>query len=201
MPMNLTAVLFIAREAGIEVFDYCIRENIKVITVYTHPYEPQVSANAELRERREYKAIADRCHKYGIPLHAVPPKDIPDCRYVIACSWRNHISRRIREKATLGAINLHRGRLPQYAGAEPVKRAIQDKAEHLYVTAHHLEEGIDTGATICSVRRPLRHVPICNIDSLVVVEKRKLLPMYSRALRAAIDITSDDFIYGKGLPV
>jgi methionyl-tRNA formyltransferase len=50
---------------------------------------------------------------------------------------------------TLGTINLHSGRLPQYRGVMPAFRALMNDDETINPTLHYIEDGtIDTGSII-----------------------------------------------------
>lgn len=56
----------------------------------------------------------------------------------------------------LGAVNLHGSILPDYRGASPVQRALWDGREETGVTTIVMDEGIDTGDVLASLREPIR---------------------------------------------
>lgn len=52
----------------------------------------------------------------------------------------------ILSTATTGALNLHPGKLPEYAGLHTHQWAIRNGETQFGVTIHHMQTGIDTGA-------------------------------------------------------
>jgi len=81
----------------------------------------------------------------------------------------------------LGCINIHPGKLPDYAGRSPIEVALKNGDKKLWVTLHYMDEGFDTGKKIseCSVDR---------VDDLMVLRKQlttaglNLLSYYIRTL-------------------
>ena len=56
--------------------------------------------------------------------------------FLISISWRYLISPTIFNKAKLGAINIHRGDLPKYAGMEPSYWWHKQTKQPLYNVTH-----------------------------------------------------------------
>lgn len=54
-----------------------------------------------------------------------------------------------------GCINLHVSLLPKYRGAAPMQRAIMDGERETGVTVMYMDEGLDTGDIISTVRFPI----------------------------------------------
>jgi len=48
------------------------------------------------------------------------------------------------------ACGIHRGKLPDYAGAEPIKQALKKNEKEIIISAHHLDTKIDAGEVITS---------------------------------------------------
>ena len=69
---------------------------------------------------------------------------ITDYRYLLPSSLIN--------LAPLGAINLHPSLLPKYRGRAPINWAILNGETELGVTAHFVDEGMDTGNIIEQIR-------------------------------------------------
>lgn len=55
----------------------------------------------------------------------------------------------------MGCVNLHASLLPRYRGASPILAAILSGDEETGVTLMRMEQGLDTGGIIASVREPI----------------------------------------------
>jgi methionyl-tRNA formyltransferase len=56
-----------------------------------------------------------------------------------------------------GCVNLHASLLPKYRGASPILAAILSGDRETGVTLMRMEQGLDTGGMIASVREPIHH--------------------------------------------
>ncbi len=56
---------------------------------------------------------------------------------------------------TIGFLNVHPGKLPQYRGNSCPEWAIYN-GDEIYSTAHLIDDGIDTGPIVCHERYPIR---------------------------------------------
>lgn len=56
----------------------------------------------------------------------------------------------------MGAVNFHAGKLPWYRGRNVVNWAIINGEEEIGLTAHHIDEGIDTGDILLQETVPIR---------------------------------------------
>ena len=65
--------------------------------------------------------------------------------FLLSISWRYLIPPQVFEKAEFGAINLHRGDLPKYAGVEPIRKALENNEERIAVCCHHITKNYDEG--------------------------------------------------------
>ncbi len=54
-----------------------------------------------------------------------------------------------------GCINVHASLLPAYRGASPIAAAILDGLEETGVTLMLMDEGMDTGPSLCQVKQPI----------------------------------------------
>ena len=68
--------------------------------------------------------------------------------FLLSISWRYLIPPQVFEKAEFGAINLHRGDLPKYAGVEPIRKALENNEERIAVCCHHITKNYDEGEVI-----------------------------------------------------
>ncbi|MBQ7475114.1 MAG: methionyl-tRNA formyltransferase [Clostridia bacterium] len=55
----------------------------------------------------------------------------------------------------LGCVNAHASILPKYRGAAPINRAVMDGETETGVTAMYMDEGLDTGDIILTLRTPI----------------------------------------------
>lgn len=67
----------------------------------------------------------------------------PDLTLSIACD--RILRRPMREAARLGTVNFHAGRLPRYRGRNVINWALINGEREIGVTAHVMDDGIDTG--------------------------------------------------------
>jgi len=55
----------------------------------------------------------------------------------------------------LGCLNIHASLLPRWRGAAPIQRAVEAGDAETGVTIMQMDEGLDTGATLLTVRTPI----------------------------------------------
>ena len=127
--MLKTIVGFLSREHGLNVLKTLIEKNqFKIITVFTHKFNPK-SQDETKGIRKDFQKFVDLCKQENIELVTIDSKNseikCPNCDFIIEVSWRYLISPKITKKANILAFGIHRGKLPDYAGAEPIKQAIQ----------------------------------------------------------------------------
>ena len=192
-PLRTGALL--GRDTGLAVLQDALLDNnrIALLGVMTHGKLPKAEGGGPRPEMATYKAI---CSDRGIPLHildfpeALKVEDyLPDkLDLMVVLAWRFIIRPAALEKLGIGGINLHRGELPKYAGAEPVRRAIEAGEVRTAITAHRLAEGIDTGAEIARVwldiPSALPHMSSADQAERV---KTRLLSLYAPLARLAIE--------------
>jgi methionyl-tRNA formyltransferase len=96
------------------------------------------------------KSLEDTARQLGVPytIHwddALAERDID---YVISVQAARIFKPADLELASF--INIHFGKLPQYRGCNPIYHAIINGEAYAHVTAHFIDEGIDTGPVIDS---------------------------------------------------
>ena len=77
----------------------------------------------------------------------------PDCVVVVA--YGKILPKAVIDFPRLGCINMHVSLLPKYRGAAPMQRAIIDGEEETGVSVMYMDEGLDTGDIIDTVRFPI----------------------------------------------
>ena len=189
-------VALLGREPGIFVLQDALLNNplINMVAVYTHGSLPKKEGSLQRPELSHYMDI---CGSANIPLHVL---DIPEARQLashlpneafdllIVLSWRCILEKSILDRPKIAAINLHRGALPKYKGAEPVLRAINAGDRSVSITAHHMTEELDEGPIIATVEMNILPCP-ANVNSEEYAEqvKRNLYPHYAPLVRFSIE--------------
>ncbi len=156
-----TIVCFLSRAHGFEVLKKILKiENCKILEIYTHKLKPK-SEDPSRSEREDYKLFEKACSENDIPIFAVDSKDeiieIPECDFIVEVSWRYLINSEITDKARISSFGIHRGKLPEYSGAQPIKQALEKNEKMIYVTAHILDPEIDAGDSILVESHPVNY--------------------------------------------
>lgn len=71
---------------------------------------------------------------------------------ILVADYGLMLSREILEYPPRGCVNVHPSLLPRYRGAAPIRRAIMNGEKETGVTLMLLDEGMDTGGIIASVK-------------------------------------------------
>lgn len=202
--MKKTVLAFLAREHGLSGLTELIESNrYEPTCVITHRLLPLSEAPQKL-QRPDFIDYQRLTAKHEIPLYAIDTKqeqevieealsEIP-FDLIASISWRRLIPMKIIQRAALGGVNLHRGRLPDYPGAEPIKQALNHGDKSIAISAHVLTEEYDAGKVLCQVEHPVslseRLSQTANIDRI----KRQITPYFGPLLIQALDIVmSDEF--------
>lgn len=180
-----TVVGFLSRPHGYNVLTSIIKNpNFKLIKVFTHKLKPKTE-DPQRSIRTDYELFVKTCNENNIKIESIDSKDftntlsVPECDYIIEVSWRYLISKIIVEKARILAFGIHRGKLPEYAGREPIKQAIEKGENKIELSAHHLDPIIDSGKVIGT-----KSYEICYNDSLTIEKNIKqiredITPLFS----------------------
>lgn len=107
-----------------------------------------------LRTRPSNSALADAARALGVPTLQFPRADAPELRaavvalapdVLLSVAFNEILRAPLLQVARRGALNVHAGRLPQYRGRNVINWALINGETQLGVTAHLMDEGIDTG--------------------------------------------------------
>lgn len=160
-------ILLIAREHGLETLKTLLEtKQFKILIIFTHKLNPK-SHDPQRNQRSDYKEFVTLSKSNNIQLISIDDKSEQEklenfCKnteydFLISVSWRYHISSNIFKKAKIGAINLHRGDLPKYAGVEPIRRSLENKEREIAVCSHLITENYDEGKVLCKVKHPVNY--------------------------------------------
>ncbi len=187
-PMRTVALL--GRDTGLAVLQGALFDNEKIdlTGVFTHGKLPKAEGGGTRPELAVYQEL---CEQRGVPLGVLDP---PEARRIedylpenidllVVLSWRFILTPAALRMPSMGGINLHRGELPKYAGAEPVRRAIEAADTHVAITAHKMIAEVDMGGEIARVWLDCASQPVATI-------KQRLTGLYAPLARLAIDAVS-----------
>lgn len=158
-------VAFLARQHGLAALEYLINKNLfDVQAVLTHRRNPKCE-DPDRRERSDFPKFEKICLDNKIPLITVDGKKDAQlaedflsknpCEAFLSISWRRLFSPDVLSLPLVGGINLHRGRLPDYAGAEPIKRALEAGEKEITIAGHVLVNEVDAGPVLANAHHPI----------------------------------------------
>lgn len=180
-----TIVGFLSRAHGLEVLENLIYDkDFTILKIFTHSKKPK-SEDPEQGIREDFKLFDDICKKNHIPLEIIDSKNqeilqFPSCDYIVEVSWRYLIPTKITSKAKILAFGIHRGKLPEYAGAEPIKQALSNNEKNIIISAHHLSAKIDEGDTISSLTHPVNYDSNYSMDENIQRLRDEITPLFSK---------------------
>ena len=178
-----TVVGFLSREHGLNVLQTLIKNSqFKVITVFTHKLNPK-SQDKTRGVRKDFQKFIDVCKQENIELITIDNKDIeikcPNCDFIVEISWRYLISPEIVKKANIIAFGIHRGRLPDYAGAEPIKQALENNEKEIIISGHHLDPKIDAGEVITTRSYNVNYNSKISFEKNIQFIREEITPIFS----------------------
>ena len=75
---------------------------------------------------------------------------------LLSVAYDRILRRRVLDLPARGSVNFHAGKLPHYRGRNVVNWAIINGEAEIGLTAHEIDEGIDTGAILLQEALPIR---------------------------------------------
>ncbi|WP_432573126.1 methionyl-tRNA formyltransferase [Kineococcus sp. SYSU DK005] len=146
-------------DVAVASLDALLASSHEVAAVVTRP-----DARAGRGRRSAASAVAQRAREVGLPLlQPATPRDpaflaeltalAPDACPVVA--YGALVPRAALDVPRLGWVNLHFSLLPAWRGAAPVQRAVMAGDEVTGACVFQLEEGLDTGPVLGSLREPV----------------------------------------------
>lgn len=188
-----TIVGFLSRQHGFNVLSNLGKmKGYKFLKIYTHRLNPKTQ-DWTRGVRKDYGIFVNECKKLSIPLETIDSKNeeienCPECDYIIEISWRYIIPSNIVKKSKIGTFGIHRGKLPDYAGAEPIKQAIKNNEKKIILSAHYLEPKIDSGEVITTSTYNLDAYSIENSEKTIQKIRNDITPLFSEIVLNTIKI-------------
>ena len=188
-----TIVGFLSRPHGYDALSAIAKsQNYKIIKLYTHKLNPK-SQDPQRSIRTDYELFVKKCADNSIPLVSIDTIDdeiidFPDCDYILEISWRYKIPNNIINKARIAAFGIHRGKLPDFAGAEPIKQALLNGEKKIVLSAHYLEKDIDAGNIISTIEFPVNYNGDKNLDVNIQTIRDEITPLFSKLVFQTLNI-------------
>jgi len=188
-----TVVGFLSRPHGYDALSAIAKsQDYKIIKLYTHKLNPK-SQDPKRSIRTDYELFVKKCADNSIPLVPIDTiedeiTDFPDCDYILEISWRYKIPKSVIDKARIAAFGIHRGKLPDFAGAEPIKQALLNGEKKIVLSAHYLEKTIDSGQTISIIDFPVEYDNEENLETNIQTIRDKITPLFSKLVFQTLNV-------------
>ena len=188
---------FFAREPGWNCLQQLHEdERYRVVGLFTHQLKPR-SEDPLRGERTNFARFSRYVEQNGVPMfikdtlaQGVDLQEIFSLGaidFIVSCNWKFLIPVKVLQQARRGAINLHRGKLPEYRGLEPIRRSLEDGLTDAYISAHLMDEEYDTGELVHEVKIPANLSENESLEQAVDRLKQELNPYYPVAMIKALD--------------
>ncbi len=191
-----TVVGFLSRSHGFNVLQYLINsKEYKLIKLYTHSLNPK-SQDPQRQKRNDFELFENICNKNKIPMEIIDNKtdvivDVPECDFIVEVSWRYLISETITKKARIGSFGIHRGKLPDYAGVEPIKQAINKGDKEIVLSSHYLDQIIDAGNVICTKLHTINYNLNQSLEENIQRLRDEITPFFSELVFKTLKILEE----------
>lgn len=190
-------VCLFARDCGVKALEALLNdERLTIAGLLVHSRLPKTD-DPNRNIRPEFPVFKEIAYKHSIPLSVIDTREdaknlafirtVGSFDFLISLSWRYLIPKDIFSKSKIAAFNIHRGKLPVYAGAEPIKRALESGEKHIILSAHEMVEEIDAGEILIEKTYPANFNNSKTIQENVERIKKDMLPLYPIAVIEAID--------------
>ena len=192
-----TIVGFLSRPHGFNVLTTLGKlDKFIILKIYTHKFNPK-SQDPSRGIRDDFELFVNKCKELSIPLETIDSKDIPiencpECDYIVEVSWRYVIPSQIVRKSRIGTFGIHRGKLPEYGGAEPIKQAIKNNEKEIILSAHYLEPEIDSGDVITTLKYDLPENLPMGLEEKIQLIRDDITPLFSKIALETIEIFENE---------
>jgi methionyl-tRNA formyltransferase len=181
-----TIIGFLTRPHGYSVLLYLIdNPNYDVIKIFTHKLKPKTE-DPNRSIRNDYELFVNICKEKNILLESVDSKNteiiLPDCDYIVEVSWRYLIPKNIVNKAKILAFGIHRGKLPDYAGKEPIKQALLKGETEIVLSAHYLDSIIDQGQVLSTISHKIDYNNSKSLKDNIQKIREDITPLFPKLL-------------------
>jgi len=187
-----TIVGFLSRPHGLNVLNSLVNSSqYNLIQVFTHKLNPG-SQDPSRSERDDYRLFEKVCKQNQISLVSIDSKkddfvDFPECDFIVEVSWRYMIPYEVTKKAKIAAFGIHRGKLPEYAGSEPIKQALSNNEKEIILSSHNLVAEIDKGGVFETCTFPVNYDTSYSVDQNIQKIRDEITPLFSKLAIKTLD--------------
>ena len=180
----ISVVGFLSRPHGFAVLEELVKNrNINIKKIFTHSLNP-ISQDPARSVRDDFFLFEKICIENKIKLEKIDSKnykilEIPECDYIVEISWRYFIPKEICLKASKNSFGIHRGKLPQYAGSEPIKQALMKHENYIVLSVHNLLADIDMGEIIDEIQHPVNYESDKTLDKNIQRLRNEITPLFA----------------------
>jgi methionyl-tRNA formyltransferase len=177
-----------------------------IIAIFTHKFNPK-SLDTQQKERDDFSDYEKFAEINSIPLYTIDKSNekfiLDDFAlqynydFLISVSWRYLISPQVFLKANIGSINIHRGDLPKYAGAEPIKRALENSEKFIHISCHNISKNFDEGEVIFESTHPTNYDVSLSLDDNVERLKKEITPYFPQLTIKSLELLIGSKYHGK----
>jgi methionyl-tRNA formyltransferase len=186
----IKCIALVAREHGMATLKEILEiDGYDIMAIFTHKLNPKVY-DVDQKIRNDFIQYEEFAKKNNIPLYTIDSKfgkkvldsyiSENEFEFLISISWRYLIPKSVFEKAKYGAINLHRGDLPKYAGIEPIKRALENNEKEIAVCCHHITSNFDEGKVIFKDYHKTNYQNELSLEQNVVRLKKEITKYFPK---------------------
>ena len=180
----ISVVGFLSRPHGLSALDALLKNpNIVIKKIFTHSLNPK-SQDPTRSVRDDFSLFEKICIENKIKLEKIDSKndkilEIPEFDYIVEVSWRYFIPKEICLKASKKSFGIHRGKLPDYAGSEPIKQALMKSENFIVLSVHNLLADIDMGEIINYVKHPVNYDSDRTLDENIQRLRDEITPLFA----------------------
>ena len=144
MIKNKSLILFLSKKIGYNALDTLINLGIRISTVIV-PNENENIKTIELAKNKSIDIHYDLNLKEEGTIKILKKYD---SKRALNFSYPKIFGKKIIDHFSMGIINFHPAKLPQYRGCYPTIYPIINGDKTVNITMHYIDEGIDTGDII-----------------------------------------------------
>ena len=81
--------------------------------------------------------------------------------------------------------------MPDYAGPEPIKQALENNETEIILSAHYLEPKIDSGDVISVKKYNLKNILLKDLEKQIQEIRDEITPLFSEIILDTLEILND----------
>lgn len=189
--MTLRIAIVGSKELACQVFDACLRQNHKVVAVFTRDSEAGMRIwHNELGHRSLFNLAQSHGVEAfeGVKINSNETQKLLqslNLDVIFSCFWSEILKETILSIPKLGVFNIHSAKLPSYRGSRPIPWAIINGEKTIGITLHKMLSGVDNG-------------PIVSQSTIEVLQNDTSKTIYEKLTKAGALMFEEQLTYFKG---